>query len=1217
MPENDSAATSEVALDPRESPIVGIGVVGIGASAGGLEACSALLKQVPSDTGLAFVVIQHLDPNHESLLPTLLARVTKIPVKHIQDETAVEPNHVYVMPQDCDIVFSAGMLRLIPREKTPAGVHMPIDGFFRSLAESCQDRAIGVILSGTGSDGALGLEAIKAGGGFTFAQDILSAKFTGMPYSAFATGSVDFVLPPEGIAQEIVKIAKYPYAKPVEDVASNGEVSDDRAHLRGVLAFLHESAGIDFSQYRSSTIERRVFRRMAIHQIVDPERYRQFLTETPGEVELLREEMIPRVTRFFRDPDVFVALKNRVFPQFLINRARGKPVRIWIPGCASGEEVYAVAICLLEFFNENEANFPIQIFGTDLSAIAIQTARKGLYPHKIAEDVSPEHLQRFFMKRDEGYQISSAVRELCVFANHDLIGDPPYSKLDLISCRNVLIYLDSIQKRIIPMFHYALNPAGFLMLGVMETARGFSDLFAPVDKKSQIYSRISVTHRPLRNWGSVKATVSAKARMPSDIWEDAEVQKRADRAILAKYAPSGVIVNENWQVLQVRGQVSPYLEPASGKMSVNVLAMAKRSGLALDLGAALEQSKKENAPVRRENIVIPHEKLLVNLHVIPLSLETEASGHFAVLFEEVVRAQSVAADDPEKVSSVPKSEFLKLQQELIATRERLVTTLDNHQQYTEDAQSMQEESLSNLEEVQSFNEELETTKEELQSTNEELSTVNEELQTRNSDLQQVRDFATSIVETVREPLVVLDSTLCVKKGNRAFYQTFCLSEQDTEARVIYDLARGAWDTPAVRDLLGKALLGNRAFEELELKCEFPQAGRKILRISAQRVNGSEMLLMSIEDITARRQAEVDLRRVQDELRQGQKMEAIGRLAGGVAHDFNNMLTGILGFSEMLMESLDGGTSAFHQAAEIKKASERAARLTDQLLAFSRRQVLHPQVLSLNTVILELEQMLRRLIGDDIVFDKDLNKELWPVLADPGQMSQVILNLALNARDAMPHGGVLSIRTGNTRVDETGNRIRGLAPGSYVSLAIADSGTGMDQETQLHIFEPFYTTKPPGSGTGLGLSTVFGIVEQSGGSIQLASEVDLGTTFWVDFPRVEGRPAIEGPQGGTEMPTGTETILVVEDEEIVRELTVLLLRRQGYTVLEATEPAEGLALCHSHPLPIHLLLTDLVMPGGRDGRQLAEEALKIRAEMRVLLMSAYTTDALALYGVEKG
>jgi CheY-like chemotaxis protein len=360
-----------------------------------------------------------------------------------------------------------------------------------------------------------------------------------------------------------------------------------------------------------------------------------------------------------------------------------------------------------------------------------------------------------------------------------------------------------------------------------------------------------------------------------------------------------------------------------------------------------------------------------------------------------------------------------------------------------------------------------------------------------------------------------------------------------------------------------------------------------------------------------------LRRVQDELRQGQKMEAIGRLAGGVAHDFNNMLTGILGFSEMLMESLDGGTSAFHQAAEIKKASERAARLTDQLLAFSRRQVLHPHVLSLNTVILELEQMLRRLIGDDIVLDKDLNKELWSVLADPGQMSQVILNLALNARDAMPHGGVLSIRTGNTRVDETGNRIRGLAPGSYVSLAIADSGTGMDQETQLHIFEPFYTTKPQGSGTGLGLSTVFGIVEQSGGSIRLASEVDLGTTFWVDFPRVEGRPAIEVPQGGTEMPRGTETILVVEDEEIVRQLTVLLLRRQGYTVLEATEPAEGLALCHSHPLPIHLLLTDLLMPGGRDGRQLAEEAIKIRAGVRVLLMSAYTTDTLVLYGVEKG
>ncbi len=1209
--ENDTAATAEVVRCPPE-----FSIVGIGASAGGLEACSALLKHLPGDTGLAFVVIQHLDPKHESLLPALLARITTIPVAPVQGETTVEPNHVYVMPPNSEIVLSGGKLKLIPREKTPAGTYMPIDGFFRSLAESCQHRAVGVILSGTGSDGALGLETIKSEGGLTFAQDTQSAKFEGMPHSAFATGSVDFVLPPESIALELIKVAKYPYVRKAEGPSGAAATAQDRAELQGILTFLHDAAGVDFSQYRASTIQRRIFRRMAIHQIVEPERYRRFLTETPSEVELLCEEMIPRVTRFFRDPEVFAALKKQVFPQFLVNRTRDAPIRIWVPGCASGEEVYSIAICLIEFLREAKADLPIQIFGTDLSVMAIQKARKGFYTGKIADDVSPERLERFFTDRDDGCQINASVRDACVFANHDLISDPPYSKLDLISCRNVLIYLDSVQTRIVPIFHYALKPTGFLMLGVMETVRRFSDLFAPVDKNSQIYAKKPAAHRPAGTWGAVRAAVPARARTASDVWEDTDVQKRADRVVLGKYAPGGVVVNENWQVLQIRGQVSPWLEPAPGKMSVNILTMAKRSGLVLDLAAALEQAKKENAPVRRENLAIPQQKGAVNLQVMPLGVRGEDPRLFLVLFEQVPAAALVTQGRAEKDAPIPRSEFLKLQRELIATRERLVTMLDDHQQYSDETQSAQEESLSNLEEVQSFNEELETAKEELQSTNEELSTVNEELQTRNTDLQLARDFAASIVETVREPLIVLDNALCVKKANRAFYQTFRLTEQDTEGRVIFDLAQQAWDVPALRALLQKALLENRPFEGFELEAEFPRTGRKTLTMSAQRLHGGEMILMSIGDITARRQAEIELHRVQDELRQGQKMEAIGRLAGGVAHDFNNMLTAILGFSEMLMENLETGTDAFLQATEIRKAGERAALLTHQLLAFSRRQVLHPQVLGLNSVILEMDQMLRRLIGDNISLEKALDGELWQMLADPGQMSQVVLNLVLNARDAMPNGGVLSIRTANTSV-ETGKSVRGLEPGSYVTLTITDSGSGMDEETQRHIFEPFYTTKPQGSGTGLGLATVFGIVQQSGGRIQFASEMDHGSTFWVDLPRVEAAPAVGAPMGRAEMPRGSETVLVVEDEDVVRGLAVQILKRQGYTVLEAKEASEALALCQSHSAKIDLILTDVVIPGLVNGRQLAEQAMAIRQEMRVLLMSGYTADALVLYGIGKG
>jgi two-component system cell cycle sensor histidine kinase/response regulator CckA len=347
------------------------------------------------------------------------------------------------------------------------------------------------------------------------------------------------------------------------------------------------------------------------------------------------------------------------------------------------------------------------------------------------------------------------------------------------------------------------------------------------------------------------------------------------------------------------------------------------------------------------------------------------------------------------------------------------------------------------------------------------------------------------------------------------------------------------------------------------------------------------------------------------------MEVIGRLAGGVAHDFNNILTGILGFSEILMDDLKEGTDAFYQAAEIKKASERASALTQQLLAFSRRQVLCPQVVSLNTVILGLKEMLRRLIGDNIELNNVLDGNLGVVRADPGQISQVILNLALNARDAMSQGGRLSIRTENTKVDEKGGRIRGLTPGNYISLTVTDTGTGMDQETQQHIFEPFYTTKPQGSGTGLGLATVFGIVEQSGGNIQFASELECGTSFWIDFPRVEGNTATEAPRKHTEILRGSETIMVVEDDEIVRQLVVLILKRRGYTVLDVGRANQALMLCQSYRSQIDLILTDLLMPGGTDGRELAEQATKIRPEIRVLLMSGYATDALVLYGVADG
>jgi two-component system cell cycle sensor histidine kinase/response regulator CckA len=538
-------------------------------------------------------------------------------------------------------------------------------------------------------------------------------------------------------------------------------------------------------------------------------------------------------------------------------------------------------------------------------------------------------------------------------------------------------------------------------------------------------------------------------------------------------------------------------------------------------------------------------------------------------------------------------------------------------QYNYDIQFANEEVLSNVKEVQRFNEELELAKEEAQAINDKWGQIKEEPTADMFDSSQALDLVISIVEVVREPLVILDNDLCIKKANRAFHRTFRNSEKETETISIYGLAQGSWNIPSLKSLLDKVLLDSRAYEEIEVEAEFPQVGRKTLRLNVRRLSGGEMILMAIRDVTPRRRTEVELSRVQDELRQGQKMEVIGRLAGGVAHDFNNILTGILGFSEILMDNLGTGTEAYHQAAEIKKASERAAALTQQLLAFSRRQVLRPQVVNLNAVILGLSEMLRRLLGDNIRLNHALDENLGALCADPGQIGQVILNLALNARDAMTKGGILSIRTENIRVEEMGDRIRGLAPGRYISLTVSDSGTGMDLETQQHIFEPFYTTKPQGSGTGLGLATVFGVVKQSGGHIQFTSELNCGTTFYIDFPRVEGSSSVHAPPERAEILTGTETIMVVEDDELVRELVLILLQRQGYKVLDVAQADQALAMCESYSSRIDLILTDLLMPGEMDGRDLAEQVLKIHPEIRVLLMSGYTTDAMVVSGVKEG
>jgi two-component system CheB/CheR fusion protein len=1200
-------------------------VVGVGASAGGLEAFTLLLKHLPPDTGLAIVLVQHLDPTHESLLTDILSRNTEMPIHEVKDGMLVQPNQVYVMPPNTSMTISGCTLRLMPREAI-AGLRLPIDLFLRSLAERHHDKAIGVILSGTGSDGALGLRAIKAEGGITFAQDEKSAKFEGMPHHAVESGCVDFVMPPEEIAGELARIGRHPYLV-VSKVEETGETSPEPGDdLDRIVEILRNETAVDFSFYRQTTLRRRVLRRLALHRVETLAGYIQYLQSNPAEIQSLYQEILINVTSFFRDPEAFETLKTEVFPRILRNRPADTPVRIWVPGSATGEEAYSIAICLLEFLEEEGIKIPIQIFATDIDDAAIERSRTGAYPENISSDVNPERLRRFFTPIEHGYEVSKAIRETCVFAKQNLISDPPFSRLDLISCRNVLIYLDSLHGKIIPIFHYALKPGGFLMLGPAETVGRLSALFAVVDPKNKIYSKIEgpPIHRTRRGRSPRERDVwEGTIRMPDDARESVDLDRRADNAVLETYGPPGVVLDENLEVLQICGNIKPYLERSPGKDDTNLLKRPDRAGLASAVHEAIQDAKEKQRSVRRECVQIKHRGQIrdVNLQVIPL--DSKDRGTFLVLFEEHRQspapeaASSEITAEEKRAAQTRDHELQKLKRELAATREHLLSILEAHQASDGEMQFANEEALSNIEELQSINEELETAKEELQSTNEELSTVNEELstvneelQTRNVELSQSRDFAVSIVETVRQPLLVLDTDLRVRLANSSYCQVFQSTPEALKDRLIFEMEGGRWNIPGLRALLQEALPQEHHFQDVEIEHEFSGIGRKVLMLSARRLDNFQMILLAIEDITRRKNAEKALRRSEEYLYQMQKMEAIGRLAGGIAHDFNNLLTVIMGYSDLLLGRGPSDASRCWEAQEIKTAAEKAAALTQKLLAFSRRQTLQPKALDLNSAIADLEAMLRRLVGEpiDLIITSDPARP-W-VKADPGQLVQAIMNLALNARDAMPLGGRLAIETSSVDVNETVAHELEVEPGNYATLAVIDNGIGMDPETKAHIFEPFFTTKENGLGTGLGLSTVYGIVKQSKGAIQFDSESGHGTTFTIYLPSAVEPVGKKDKPGGSlaDLPQGTEIILLAEDEDAVRRLARNILQKSGYTVLDAPHGRAALSLCQAHDGPIDLLITDVVMPG-MGGRELADQTVALRAEMKVLFISGYVDDTI--------
>ncbi len=806
-------------------------IVGVGASAGGLEAFQDLLRHLPADTGMGFVLVQHLDPKHESALTHLLARATTMPVREVTQNLRVEPNGIYVIPPNVQMAIVGGVLKLTPRGKV-RGATRSIDFFFEALARDQRERAIGVVLSGTASDGTLGLEAIKAESGVTFAQDE-SAKYDSMPRSAIAAGCVDFVLAPEQIAAELARIAKHPFVlnalgETPPDMHSEAEREADQREgkdaplasgghgtprtgsrqakqeaaaaadkpaagedgFKKILSILRNRCGVDFSLYKSSTIQRRVARRLVLNKHETLADYAAFLNGNAAELDALYSDVLISVTSFFRNPEAFDALQRKVFPALLAEREREGPVRVWTLGCSTGQEAYSIAMSFAES-SEDIARAPkLQVFATDLNEALLEKARHGLYAKSLAADLAPERLRRFFVEEEGGWRVNKLLRDQVVFARQNVVNDPPFSHMDLISCRNLLIYLEAgLQKKIFPAFHYALKPGGFLFLGASESIGQFTDLFAPADKKQKIFSR-NAAPTPLFRLPLPRAretqpapgqhTPPPSAReqgLPDAVRGEFNAQREADRISVSQFAPPGVLINAEGQVLQFRGATGAYLEPPTGKASFDVLKMARES-LMLPLRAAINIAKRENKPVRREGVRVGTRALA--LQVIPLRNLKEQC--YLVLFEEPGASHgfhpSHGTDGTHETHGTSRKRIAELERELAETRDYLQSIQEQNEAANEELQAASEEVQSANEELQSINEELETSKEELESTNEELTTINDEMLSRNTELSRLNADLNNLQASIHIAFLLLARDLTIRRFSPLAEKVFNLAATD-------------------------------------------------------------------------------------------------------------------------------------------------------------------------------------------------------------------------------------------------------------------------------------------------------------------------------------------------------------------------------------------------------------------------------------------------------
>lgn len=1136
-------------------------IVAIGASAGGLEAMMELLNHLPANTGMAFIYVQHLSADHKSMLSEILSNKTRMKVQEIDQMDTIRPNNIFVIPYNKGIEVTDGHIKLIPRSEGSTAI--TIDILFTSLAEAHKERVIGVVLSGSASDGTVGMKDIKSEGGLTFAQDD-SAKFKSMPHSAIAAGVVDFVLSPKEIALELARLSKHPFLK--SDYArANGEdlIDNNDPDLKAILNQLYLTKGVDFGLYKMNTVKRRVIRRMLLYKIAKLKDYSKLLKQKNEEIDILYQDLLINVTSFFRDSDTHRYLKETLFPKLLKRKKPGETLRIWVPACATGEEAYSMAMMLLEIQELRSYNIPVQIFATDLSENAIAKARVGIYSKNELETVTPKRIQRFFTKTEVNFRVNKAVRELCVFAPHNVLSDPPFSRLDFISCCNLFIYLDTAaQKKAVNTFHYALNSDGYLMLGKSENISQSANQFTMANKKYKIFTRKvnSGSQRlPELSPRFVHATAAQK-ELPVPLRtvstsainvNQRGLDKAIDHVLVADFLPPSVVINHQMDIIQFRGSTDFLLTHPQGRATLNILKMA-RPEFAFELRNAITGVIKSKQRIRKSGFELKVNEVVknVSIDVVPLNIDW-SEPLILVLFREheQIEMHSEASDGGRSASPAKDRRIRKLEQELAAAQADALAILQDQEAFTEELQSAHEEVVSSNEELQTVNEELETSKEEIESANEELTTTNQELQTRNDLLSESYEYSNAIVSTMHEPMLVLAKDLRVKSANKAFYEKFGVTEEQTEGVLLYDLGNKQWDIPALRELLEDIIPRRSHFSNYEVKHTFIGIGEKIMSLNASRViqktHREQLILLIIADITEVRRLIVEKELREKELLQKENRERQAekkRLEKAVdertrelkeanksledknatllimnkeleaftyvsSHDMQEPLRKIQTFASHILEkerdNLSEKGKGFFRL--MQDSAERMRQLIHDLLAFSR--ISADERIFVNSDLYSIIEDVQLEFKDEIASKQAVFevKSMCAVRIIPFQFRQLMHNIIGNALkfaspDRQPQI-TIECRLINFGDEST---VSVSLRGEYSHISINDNGIGFDKEFNNKIFEVFQKLhgKEEYDGTGIGLAIVKKIVDNHDGLICASSEVDQGAKFDIYIPTIQ-------------------------------------------------------------------------------------------------------------------